>query len=115
MYEPIISRSGANTGFGRGFCIEAAGLTFSNEKGNLPTCGTDKYCIWQFNFHEFKKSEDKHVPDSIELLERSGIDFEKCGEKGVKASRFSELFTSSGVVMNDEVHCITFHGGMDLG
>ncbi|PON92304.1 Ribonuclease [Trema orientale] len=39
----------------------------------------------------------------------------RASEKGVKASRFGELFTSSGVVMNDEVHCITFHGGMDLG
>ncbi|PON66966.1 Ribonuclease H-like domain containing protein [Parasponia andersonii] len=94
---------------------EAAGLTFSDEKGNLPTCGTDKYYIWQFNFQEFKKSEDKYAPDSIELLERSDIDYEKCGEKSVKASRFGELFTSSGVVMNDEVRCITFHGGMDLG
>ncbi|PON46758.1 Ribonuclease H-like domain containing protein [Parasponia andersonii] len=103
--------SGANTDFGKGFCIEAAGLTFSDEKGNLSPCGTDKYYIWQFNFHEFKKSEDKHAPDSIELLERSDIDYEKCGKKSVKASRFGELFTSSGVVMNDEVRCNTFHGG----
>ncbi|KAI3730035.1 hypothetical protein L6452_18711 [Arctium lappa] len=35
------------------------GLTFSNENGNLPTCGdTDKTCIWQFNFREFNDKID---------------------------------------------------------
>ncbi|XP_019082532.1 PREDICTED: probable CCR4-associated factor 1 homolog 7 [Camelina sativa] len=28
------------------------GLTLSDENGNLPTCGTDKYCIWQFNIRD---------------------------------------------------------------
>ncbi|XP_073526539.1 uncharacterized protein [Phyllobates terribilis] len=28
------------------------GLTFSDEMGNLPTCGTNKYCVWQFNFRD---------------------------------------------------------------
>ena len=34
------------------------GLTFSDENGNLPTCGTESPCIWQFNFREFNISED---------------------------------------------------------
>ncbi|XP_060962307.1 probable CCR4-associated factor 1 homolog 10 [Cannabis sativa] len=43
------------------------GLTFSDEDGNLPTCGTDKFCIWQFNFREFDISEDVFASDSIEF------------------------------------------------
>ncbi|KAK6127858.1 hypothetical protein DH2020_038398 [Rehmannia glutinosa] len=51
------------------------GLTFSDEHGNLPTCGTDKQCIWQFNFCEFNPNEDLFANDSVELLRQSGIDF----------------------------------------
>ncbi|PKI40825.1 hypothetical protein CRG98_038836 [Punica granatum] len=67
------------------------GLTFSDEKGNLPTCGTDKYCIWQFNFREFNLGKDVFATESIELLKQSGIDFEKNNERGIDAVRFGEL------------------------
>ncbi|PKI52323.1 probable CCR4-associated factor 1 homolog 7 [Punica granatum] len=91
------------------------GLTFSDENGNLPTCGTDKYCIWQFNFREFNPDVDVYAHDSIELLSQSGIDFGKNNEKGVSVIRFSELLMSSGVVLNDSVHWVTFHSGYDFG
>ncbi|KAG4192475.1 hypothetical protein ERO13_A07G161910v2 [Gossypium hirsutum] len=71
------------------------GLTFSDEKGNLPTCGTDKYCIWQFNFCEFNVDEDVFANDSIELLRQTLI--------------------SSGIVLNDSVYWVTFHSGYDFG
>ncbi|GLT85371.1 hypothetical protein SLE2022_035620 [Rubroshorea leprosula] len=91
------------------------GLTFSDQHGNLPTCGTDKCFVWQFNFREFNPNEDVYASDSIELLSRSGIDFKKNNESGVDAKRFSELLMSSGVVMNDDVHWLTFHSGYDFG
>ncbi|KAL4368673.1 hypothetical protein GQ457_05G033790 [Hibiscus cannabinus] len=91
------------------------GLTFSDEKGNLPTCGTDKYCVWQFNFREFNVNEDVFANDSIELLRQSGIDFKKNNEKGIDAKRFGELLMSSGIVLNDNVHWVTFHSGYDFG
>ncbi|KAF2317054.1 hypothetical protein GH714_011310 [Hevea brasiliensis] len=91
------------------------GLTFSDEKGNLPTCGTDKHCVWQFNFCEFNPNEDVYANDSIELLSQSGIDFIKNFEMGVDANRFSELLMSSGIVLNDSVHWVTFHSGYDFG
>ncbi|KAK3032334.1 hypothetical protein RJ639_035385 [Escallonia herrerae] len=91
------------------------GLTFSDEEGNLPTCGTDKYCVWQFNFREFNLNEDVYANDSIELLSQSGIDFKKNFEKGIDANRFSELLMSSGIVLNDNVHWVTFHSGYDFG
>ncbi|KAH7546196.1 probable CCR4-associated factor 1 homolog 7 [Ziziphus jujuba] len=91
------------------------GLTFSDEKGRLPTCDTEKYCVWQFNFREFNPSDDVYANDSIELLSQSGIDFKKNNEKGVDAYRFSALLMSSGVVLNDAVHWVTFHSGYDFG
>ncbi|KAJ7955615.1 Ribonuclease CAF1 [Quillaja saponaria] len=91
------------------------GLTFADEKGNLPTCGTEKYCVWQFNFCEFNPNEDVYANDSIELLSQSGIDFKKNNENGVNALRFSELLMSSGIVLNDDVHWVTFHSGYDFG
>ncbi|XP_021776132.1 probable CCR4-associated factor 1 homolog 7 [Chenopodium quinoa] len=91
------------------------GLTFSDELGNLPTCGTDKFCIWQFNFREFNLNEDVFANDSIELLCQSGIDFKKNNDKGIDAKRFGELLMSSGVVLNYNVHWVTFHSGYDFG
>ncbi|KAL3375040.1 hypothetical protein AABB24_006505 [Solanum stoloniferum] len=91
------------------------GLTFSDENGNLPKCGTDKYCIWQFNFREFNPNEDVFANDSIELLRQSGIDFKMNNEKGVDAKHFAELLMSSGIVLNDSVSWVTFHSGYDFG
>ena len=91
------------------------GLTFSDEDGNLPTCGTDKFCIWQFNFREFNIGEDIYASESIELLRQCGIDFKKNVEKGIDVVRFGELMMSSGIVLNDSISWITFHGGYDFG
>ncbi|KAL6495837.1 ccr4 associated factor [Orobanche gracilis] len=91
------------------------GLTFSDENGNMPMCGTDKRCIWQFNFREFNPNEDVYANDSIELLRQSGIDFEKNTEMGIDSRRFAELLMSSGVVLNDSVYWVTFHSGYDFG
>nr|XP_043637629.1 probable CCR4-associated factor 1 homolog 7 [Erigeron canadensis] len=92
------------------------GLTFSDEKGNIPTCGKDgRYCVWQFNFREFDVNNDVFANDSVELLRQSGIDFHKNNEKGIDAMRFGELLMSSGVVLNDDVFWVTFHSGYDFG
>lgn len=92
------------------------GLTFSDENGNLPTCETtNTCCIWQFNFREFNVSEDIFAYDSIELLRESGIDFKKNNEMGIDSNRFAELLMSSGIVLNDSVHWVTFHSGYDFG
>ncbi|KAF7149344.1 hypothetical protein RHSIM_Rhsim03G0256200 [Rhododendron simsii] len=91
------------------------GLTFSDEKGNLPTCGVDKYCVWQFNFREFNVDEDTHNHASIELLQKAGLDFKMNKEKGVDANRFGELFMTSGALLNDNVQWVTFHSAYDFG
>ncbi|GMH41084.1 hypothetical protein BSKO_08994 [Bryopsis sp. KO-2023] len=90
------------------------GLTFTNAEGGLPTIGGE-LCVWQFNFREFRLSDDIYAQDSIELLKQSGIDFAKNEEMGIQVERFGELLMTSGVILNDEVRWVTFHSGYDFG
>ncbi|KAK9666511.1 hypothetical protein RND81_14G189900 [Saponaria officinalis] len=91
------------------------GLTFFDENGRLPTCKTDKYCIWQFNFREFNLEEDDYVEASIDMLRKNGIDFEKFNNQGVDAIEFAKLLIPSGAVLNENVTWVGFHCGMDFG
>ncbi|KAG6551859.1 hypothetical protein Mapa_006473 [Marchantia paleacea] len=89
------------------------GLTFSDENGNLPRCG-DRPCAWQFNFKDFNLETDVYALDSIELLKRSGIQFEKNTKHGADARAFAELLMSSGAVLNDQMTWVTFHSSYDF-
>ncbi|XP_034600449.2 probable CCR4-associated factor 1 homolog 6 [Setaria viridis] len=92
------------------------GLTLSNEAGALPPRGTGgRGCIWQFNFRGFDPRTDPSSSISIDLLRRSGIDFDRFAAEGVDSTRFSELMMTSGLVLSDSVQWVTFHSGHDFG
>lgn len=50
-----------------------------------------------------------YAQDSIELLTKSGIDFQKHDEYGIDVEQFGELLISSGFVLLDDVKWISFH------
>merc|ERR1712216_449022 len=71
-------------------------------------------CTWQFNFKYDLKSEI-FASDSIDMLQRAGLDFRAHQEHGIDALEFGELIMTSGLVLNDEVQWLTFHSGYDFG
>jgi len=86
------------------------GLTLSDEDGNYP----QDVSTWQFNFH-FSINEDMFAPESVELLQKSGIDFQRHEEIGILPNDFAELMITSGLVLTDETRWISFHSGYDFG
>jgi CCR4-NOT transcription complex subunit 7/8 len=86
------------------------GLTFCDENGNLaPGC----HC-WQFNFN-FNVDEDMYSNDSIELLKKSGIDFEQHAKRGIDPTIFAEMLMTSGLILGSDTCWITFQSGYDFG
>lgn len=85
------------------------GITLSDEKGNYPTGTT----TWQFNF-KFDLDLEQFSSESIDLLDRSGIDFSQLKAKGITMEKFGEHLMTSGLVLNDDVYFISFHGCYDF-
>jgi CCR4-NOT transcription complex subunit 7/8 len=75
----------------------------------------DSCYVWQFNFKDFSKENDLFNPDSIALLERQGIDFQKNREKGVDSVDFARLIKQIGLLRNRTITWSTFHGAYDFG
>lgn len=50
-----------------------------------------------------------YAQDSIDLLTKSGINFQKHEDYGIDVHHFGELLISSGFVLLDDVKWISFH------
>ena len=88
------------------------GSTLTNEKGEYPK--NYPYHTWQFNF-EFDKDTELYKDDSINLLKKCGIDFNKLKKKGIKHNIFAQYFMVSNLVLNPDVHWVSFQGSYDFG
>jgi len=49
------------------------------------------------------------------ILKNAGIDFDKFLKYGIEPKQFAEYFMGSGLLLNDDIHWIVFHGGFDIG
>jgi CCR4-NOT transcription complex subunit 7/8 len=50
-----------------------------------------------------------YAPESIELLQKSGIDFQRHEEIGISPNDFAELMITSGLVLTPDTKWISFH------
>lgn len=53
-------------------------MTIADEQGNVPY----PVCTWQFNF-KFDLSKDKIVNQSLDLLKKAGVQFERLISEGI--------------------------------
>ena len=88
------------------------GITLTNSKGEYPK--NYPYHTWQFNL-EFDQNKDISSPSSLNLLIQCGIDFAKLKRRGIKHKIFAEYLMTSGLVLNPDVHWVSFHGSYDFG
>jgi len=80
-----------------------------DEHGKTP----EPVCTWQFNF-DFDLDKDQSAKNSITMLKDSGIDFDRLKRKGISPFTFAEKVMQSGLVLNERVHWICFHGNYDF-
>ena len=85
------------------------GLSLYNSKGENPP----ETSTWQFNFL-FDTSIDKFSNDSISLLANSGIKFEQLKKNGIPHILFAEYFMTSGLLLDKNIHWISYHGASDF-
>ena len=86
------------------------GISLFDEEGRQPS----PVSTWQFNL-EWDLETERHFPKSIQMLKEHGIDFAKLKAHGIPQQYFAEKATSSGLVLNDRLTWICFHGNQDFG
>jgi CCR4-NOT transcription complex subunit 7/8 len=85
------------------------GITLRDSMGNPPPfSGT-----WQFNL-KFNLNTEQHSNESIALLANSGINFDQLEHLGIPFELFGEYLISSGLIVNEDLHWICFHGIYDF-
>lgn len=103
------------------------GITLFSPEGELPPAtpteangqgygnsGQVAPCTWQFNF-KFSLEDDMYAQESTSMLAKAGIDFAMHEKNGIDPFDFGALLISSGLVLVDDVHWISFHSGYDFG
>ncbi|KAL9672335.1 hypothetical protein QQ045_028585 [Rhodiola kirilowii] len=94
--------------------IIQAGVTLTDQFGNLPDFGSENRFVWEFNFSDFDIDRDECNKESIDLLERQGINFQNHKRFGINSAFFAALMVNSGMIGRQSLVWITFQGGVDL-
>ena len=56
-----------------------------------------------------------YARESTQMLSKAGIDFDKHTKHGIEPNDFGALLISSGLVLDPDVHWLSFHSGYDFG
>ncbi|KAK2630080.1 hypothetical protein QTJ16_000900 [Diplocarpon rosae] len=80
---------------------------YANAMINIPT-------TWQFNFR-FSLEDDMYSEVSIDALRLAGVEFSRLQNEGILPEAFGALLMTSGLVCDEDVHWVSFHGGYDFG
>ncbi|PVI03419.1 CAF1-domain-containing protein [Periconia macrospinosa] len=70
-------------------------------------------CTWTFNF-KFSLEDDMYNEESVQMLKKTGADFEKHATQGIDTEEFGSLLITSGMILTDDVNWISFHSGYDF-
>ncbi len=90
---------------------------FSDSGINVPTYTNHLIpcpCSWQFNFR-YSLHDEMYAQDSITTLQKNGVDFEQHEKMGIDPFEFGALLMTSGLVLQPDVHWISFHAAYDFG
>jgi len=85
------------------------GITISDKYGNYPSDTS----TWQFNL-KFDLNNEEYSNESIALLTNSGINFTNLESRGIAHDVFGEYIMTSGLVLNEDINWISFHGIYDF-
>lgn len=85
------------------------GITLSDRNG----CYPEGICSWQFNI-DFDIDKEKYNQESINLLINSGINFNILPKCGISLECLGEYFITSGLILNDSINWISYHGSYDF-
>lgn len=69
---------------------------------------------WQINLADFDADVDPHSEPSVELLKKSGIDFDRFRREGVRGDELAELLPAALFGTPIGTRWITFHGLYDV-
>ena len=89
--------------------IIQVGITLFDKNGKSPSNSS----TWQFNFKFDYKTENYSV-NSLKMLVNSGINFDLLQRRGITMEKFGEYMITSGLVLNENVHWISFQGSYDF-
>ena len=103
------------------------GITLFSVEGDVPPAQIDQplnraypnslvMCpsTWTFNFR-FSLQNDMYSQESIDMLQKAGVDFAKCEEDGIEPRAFGYYLITSGLVLEPDVSWLSFHSGYDFG
>jgi CCR4-NOT transcription complex subunit 7/8 len=62
-----------------------------------------------FKLTSLPLSDDMCAPESLDLLNKAGLDFAKHDRYGIDVEHFGELLITSGLALFDDVKWVSFH------